>query len=173
MRYGLFALPRICLGAYIRGLAFSWFMSHCACMNKDSRTKGKGERRIVKPRSVREPEFTKPAPVEPKSTEVLAKMRQHALTRLADSVDLAIDVLIGSLDGPVERRQGTRSSDARYVLDVVLDRLPAPSEQPPDTEVDEDGNAAPTPVDELAVRRAELQKLLRAQRKDADRDKRK
>lgn len=144
-------------------------------MNPDSRKRGKGKpkpkRRIVKPRSVRESAFIQPAQPELKSSELLAKVRAQALSGLSDLVALSLSALRQNLEDGPERNQTSRSLDARYVLDAVLDRVSAPAALAEDAEVDEQGNAAPTPVDELAVRRAELQKLLRQQRKDADRDK--
>lgn len=107
--------------------------------------------------------------IDPKSAEALAIIRAQALTGLSDLVGLALATLMDCLtDGPT-RAQGSRSSDARYVLDVVFDRISEPTELPEDAVSD----AAKTPVDELAVRRAELQKLLQAQRRDMDRNKRK
>jgi hypothetical protein len=130
--------------------------------------KGKGVRRHIR------------HPVKPldgerldkKSAESLAEVRQQALSGLSDLVSLALATLGDCLKNGPMRAQGSRSSDARYVLDVVLDRIQAPSAVPEDAEVDEDGQPTQTPVDELAARRAELQKLLRAQRRDMEKSKR-
>lgn len=106
-----------------------------------------------------------------KSAEALSKVRAEALGGLTDLVELAIATLRGSLTMGKQRGQGSRSSDARYVLDVVLDRISAPTEQPADVETDADGQPTQTPIDELAKRRAELQLFLRKQRREADKNK--
>lgn len=138
-------------------------------MNTGSRPKrGKGKR-IDPPRGL---PLVEPVDAEAKSAEALKKVREEALGGLTDLVGLAIGTLRDCLENGPQRAQGSRSSDARYVLDVVLDRIAQPAAVPEDVELDKDGKPAPTPVDELAKRRAELQKLLRQQRKDMDKGKR-
>lgn len=136
-------------------------------MNPDSRKKGvKGK---VRPKHPSVDPVT-PVAAKPKSAEGLNKVREQALGGLTDLVGAALGVLGDCLKNGPSRAQGSRSSDARYVLDVVLDRISAP-EVPEDVDLDEDGQPLTTPIDELAERRAELQKLLRAQRRDMDRNK--
>lgn len=130
-------------------------------MKKPTKGKGVGSRPI-----------TPEALPEPKPTELLQKARSQALAGLSELVAAAIGTLRSSLIDGTERRQGSRSSDARYILDVVLDRIPAPKEPEPGEELDDDGEPTQTPVDELAERRAELQKLLRQQRRDMDKQQR-
>lgn len=112
-----------------------------------------------------------PVEADPKTTELLQKARSQALAGLTDLVGLALGTLADCLKHGPTRAQGSRSSDARYVLDAVLDRVSMP-EAKPDEELDENGQPFQTPVDELAVKRKQLQKLLQQQRRDAQRDKR-
>ena len=128
-------------------------------MNRDSRN-GKG--RVPQKRRV--PAKVKAKLADPKSAEALAIIRAQALTGLSDLVGLALGTLKDCLRNGPTRAQGSRSSDARYVLDVVIERV-----QALEVALDEDENA-PTPVDELAQRRAELQKHIRAQRRDMDKN---
>ena len=133
---------------------------------------GKGKKRSTgRPQSIPEVEELAEL-IRAKSAEELAKMREQAISGLAELVPLAVRAVRRSLIEGAERRQGTVSADARYILDVVLDRVAPPPERPEGTPLDEDGNPTQTPVDELAERRAELQKYMRQQRRDADREKR-
>lgn len=134
-------------------------------MNRDSSRKGGrgGKRRREQPTAAVEP-----TEAEAKSAELLQKVREQALGGLTDLVGLALATLGDCLKNGPSRAQGSRSSDARYVLDVVLDRISSPAKHADDVETDEDGKPRQTPVDELAMRRAELQKFLREQRKQAD-----
>src|SRR5262249_53101330 len=126
-------------------------------MNPDSRRMGKGKRaeKYRAPKQKRRvPVKVKAKLVDPKSAEALAIIRAQALTGLADLASLAVATLADCLaEGPV-RAQGSRSSDARYVLDVLFNRI---SEPAPGVIEGSDSEDGPTPVDELAVRRAELQ----------------
>lgn len=134
-------------------------------MNRDSRQNGKGKA----PPKRRVPKRVKAKLLDPKSAEALAIIRAQALTGLSDLVGLALATIMDCLKEGPTRAQGSRSSDARYVLDVVLDRIPEAAELPEDAVE----ASAQTPIDQLAERRAQLQKLLQAQRKDMDRSKRK
>jgi hypothetical protein len=150
-------------------------------MNAGSRKKGVGGKR-PRARSVnpdsrdherlpapRGQALVEPVGAEAKSAEALGKVRAEAMGGLTDLVGLAIGTLRDCLVNGPQRAQGSRSSDARYVLDVVLDRIAQPAEVGDDVEIDKGGKPTQTPVDELAKRRAELVKLVRAQRKDSSR----
>lgn len=136
-------------------------------MNLDSRKKGKGKRaeKYRAPTQKRRvPAKVKAKLIDPKSAEALAIVRAQALTGLADLVGKAVATLEDCLTEGPTRAQGSRSSDARYVLDVVFDRI-----KEAEAALGED-EATQTPVDELAKRRAELQKHVRAQRRDMEKE---
>lgn len=104
-----------------------------------------------------------PRELDVKARNDLEIMRQKALSGLSDLVELAVGTLADCLRHGPERAQGSRSSDARYVLDVVLERIAAPVER--DEAEGEPGEVLTTPVDELAQKRLELQEYLRGQRR--------
>lgn len=141
-------------------------------MNPRSRNKGKGGGSKPKRYSDHESGFIEPIEAEAKPSESLKKVREQALGGLTDLVGLALATLADCLKHGPTRAQGSRSSDARYVLDVVLDRIAAAEAVPEDVELDAAGKPAQTPVDQLAKRRAQLQALLQAQRRDMDKGKR-
>lgn len=86
--------------------------------------------------------------------------RQRALAKLDEMVDDAISVLNRSITGTLIRERGsTRTADARWLLEVVLERMPAAEPAKP-AEAAEGVTAA----DDLAARRHALQQALRAKR---------
>jgi hypothetical protein len=86
--------------------------------------------------------------------------KQRALEKLDEMVDDAISVLNRSITGTLIRERGsTRTADARWLLEVVLERLPS-ADKPKPTENAE----GVTPADDLATRRDALQKALRLKR---------
>jgi len=90
----------------------------------------------------------------------MSDAKKRAQERLADMVDKAADVIEASLKGTLPHIRGsTRTVEARYVLDAVLERLP---EAP--------GGSSPTgsmSADELAAKREQLRQARLAERKQA------
>lgn len=86
--------------------------------------------------------------------------KQRALAKLDEMVDDAISVLNRSITGTLIRERGsTRTADARWLLEVVLERMPDATPRAPNAE-------GVTPADDLAARRQALQQALRQKRAD-------
>lgn len=88
--------------------------------------------------------------------------KQRALEQLDEMVDDAISVLNRSITGTLIRERGsTRTADARWLLEVVLEHARADDAEPA-----KPGAEGVTPADDLATRREALQKALRLKRAD-------
>lgn len=130
-------------------------------------TAPKKQRRIVRPAAAAAP----PTPKAEESQELsavlpsqdeLGQLKQELLQHLAALGLKAVKALDNSLSTnavSLPRNIGARSTDARYVLDVLLDRLPTAPEKPAADTADG------APVDELAQRRAALQAFVQAARR--------
>lgn len=87
--------------------------------------------------------------------------KQRAQERLDEMVDDAINTLTQSIKGTLVRERGsTRTADARWLLEIVLERVPADEGERPQSE------AGATPADDLATRREALKQALRHRRSE-------
>lgn len=95
--------------------------------------------------------------------EDIAEARHDILKRFAAAVPVACDEIIGSLTvvGKAARRTGARGTNARYILDTLLDRAPSRKDIGP-------SSFETCPVDELAKRREALMRVTRELRKDTN-----
>lgn len=87
--------------------------------------------------------------------------KQRAQERLDEMVDDAINTLTQSIKGTLVRERGsTRTADARWLLEIVLERAPAAETERPQSDT------GATPADDLATRREALKQALRHRRSE-------